>query len=248
MHPALIWGAVAVGSALYRAWRSKQQSPSPSPKPDMQGVAWEGEMLMPVPLDDLRSWTARLLCEAANCRLLSSADMTDIFVRGNVGINAVRVALNLMWRDVPVTITARYSISEKRTKLALEIAALPLVTFDAASTNSFYDLAKNEFQSLFEALKMLGQSTADRSSQVNGSSHADASTHDAPDDEDLRSLGLKPGASWPQIQAAYRECCRKYHPDRLNGKNVEPHLVELAVQRFKEITAAYQRLKERMSA
>ena len=63
--------------------------------------------------------------------------------------------------------------------------------------------------------------------------------------DDYSTLGLKPGATPEQVRAAYRDACRKYHPDHLNGQNVEPHLVELAVQRFKEITAAYQRLKER---
>lgn len=50
-----------------------------------------------------------------------------------------------------------------------------------------------------------------------------------------------------QVQAAYRDACRKYHPDRFAGRGVEPHLLELAAQRFKEITAAYQRLKEQLS-
>lgn len=66
-------------------------------------------------------------------------------------------------------------------------------------------------------------------------------------DADLALLGLKRGASWDGVQRAYRGACRKYHPDGLSGKNVEPHLVELAVQRFKEVTAAYQRLRDRMS-
>lgn len=66
-------------------------------------------------------------------------------------------------------------------------------------------------------------------------------------DADLALLGLKRGASWDDVQRAYRDACHKYHPDRLAGKNVEPHLVELAVQRFKEVTAAYQRLRDRMA-
>jgi len=66
-------------------------------------------------------------------------------------------------------------------------------------------------------------------------------------DADYSALGLKPGATREEVHTAYRDACRKYHPDRLNGQNVELHLIELAVQRFKEVTAAYQRLKDRVA-
>lgn len=66
-------------------------------------------------------------------------------------------------------------------------------------------------------------------------------------DADLAVIGLRRGASWDAVQSAYRDACRKCHPDGLSGKNVEPHLVELAVQRFKEVTAAYRRLRDRMA-
>jgi len=34
---------------------------------------------------------------------------------------------------------------------------------------------------------------------------------------------------------------------RLTGQNVEPHLVELAEQRFKEVSTAYRRLREQLA-
>ena len=55
------------------------------------------------------------------------------------------------------------------------------------------------------------------------------------------------GASWEQVQAAFRELSRKYHPDRLTGQQIEPYLIELAEQRFAEIASAYQRLRSRMN-
>lgn len=71
-----------------------------------------------------------------------------------------------------------------------------------------------------------------------------ARLHDASHDADLALLGLERGATLEQVKKAYRVASRKYHPDGLTGRNVEPHLVELAVQRFKEVSAAYQRLCE----
>jgi DnaJ like chaperone protein len=73
----------------------------------------------------------------------------------------------------------------------------------------------------------------------------DANTRADSEAEAYATLNLKPGATWPEVQAAYREACRRYHPDSLAGQGVPPHLVELAVQQFKAITAAYKLLKSR---
>jgi len=52
--------------------------------------------------------------------------------------------------------------------------------------------------------------------------------------EDLRRLGLSPQAGWEEIQAAYRRLALSLHPD------VNP--TRTAAERFRRITAAYQRL------
>src|SRR5262249_46622265 len=50
---------------------------------------------------------------------------------------------------------------------------------------------------------------------------------------DLETLGLKPESSWTEVQVAYRHMCKKYHPDTLRSQHLPPHLVELAIERFK---------------
>ena len=53
-------------------------------------------------------------------------------------------------------------------------------------------------------------------------------------------LGLKPGASQKEIQAAYREAVQKYHPDKVSHLGEE--FQELAQQKFIEVQEAYDEL------
>ena len=61
--------------------------------------------------------------------------------------------------------------------------------------------------------------------------------------EALEMLGLESGASKGEINAAYREMARMYHPDKVANQSIE--VEEYAVQRMKEINAAYALLKRR---
>jgi len=131
------------------------------------------------------------------------------------------------------------------------------------AADDFKQLAAAEFNRVIEHLNLLAREHAEwhewkrRRRRPNhrwypgdDESQASQSAPAPPDgslDADLALLGLKRAASWDAVQSAYRDACRKYHPDGLSGKNVEPHLVELAVQRFKEVTAAYRRLRDRMA-
>ena len=59
--------------------------------------------------------------------------------------------------------------------------------------------------------------------------------------EALEMLGLESGASKGEINAAYREMARMYHPDKVANQSIE--VEEYAVQRMKEINGAYALLK-----
>ena len=54
-------------------------------------------------------------------------------------------------------------------------------------------------------------------------------------------LGIGPGASWDDIQAAYKTKIKQYHPDKLSHLGEE--FSTLANKRFLDIQAAYNRLK-----
>lgn len=56
-------------------------------------------------------------------------------------------------------------------------------------------------------------------------------------------LGLSPDASWKEIQAAYKERIKKYHPDKLN--HLGEAFADLANEKFLEIQQAYESLKRK---
>ena len=53
-------------------------------------------------------------------------------------------------------------------------------------------------------------------------------------------LGIKPGASREEIQAAYRRAAQAYHPDKVSHLGQE--LQELAHEKFTQIQEAYEKL------
>jgi len=55
-------------------------------------------------------------------------------------------------------------------------------------------------------------------------------------------LGVAQTASWPEVQAAYKEKIKQYHPDKLQHLGKE--FADLANEKFLEIQAAYGKLKE----
>lgn len=57
-------------------------------------------------------------------------------------------------------------------------------------------------------------------------------------------LGVPPGASIEQVNAAYREKAKQYHPDRVEG--LGPELKALADEKMKEVNAAYAALKKQL--
>jgi len=52
-------------------------------------------------------------------------------------------------------------------------------------------------------------------------------------------LGLSPGASWEDVEAAYKKLLRKNHPDRFRTKEAK----DKAETRFKAVRVAYDALK-----
>jgi preprotein translocase subunit Sec63 len=53
-------------------------------------------------------------------------------------------------------------------------------------------------------------------------------------------LGLKPGATREEVDEAYRDLAKVWHPDRFSGN---PRLQKKAEEKIKEINAAYEYIK-----
>lgn len=57
-------------------------------------------------------------------------------------------------------------------------------------------------------------------------------------------LGLKPSANPEQIKLAYRRLLKRHHPDKLAADNSSPAELLQATEKTREITAAYERIRE----
>lgn len=57
-------------------------------------------------------------------------------------------------------------------------------------------------------------------------------------------LGLKHEANPAEIKLAYRRLLKQYHPDKLASRNASPADMKRATEKTREITAAYERIRE----
>jgi DnaJ like chaperone protein len=77
--------------------------------------------------------------------------------------------------------------------------------------------------------------------QFQETQHADPKTVS---DKDYDTLNCKPSDSDDVIKKAYRDLAKQYHPDTLQGKNLPEAIMLLATEKFKEINAAYEKIKK----
>ena len=104
----------------------------------------------------------------------------------------------------------------------------------------------------FVVRRLMGSSSRSRTRYGVGSSgpwgqtyrgpQGDASVHSTAQSP-YEVLGVRPGASQEEIQAAYRRLVQEYHPDKVADLGQE--LRDVAERRMKEINAAYEHFKRR---
>jgi len=252
MHHLLIPAIELVVGGVALAWsKSKKRVPEVT-------VEWTGTRSLDLPLRDVRGAVTQYLA-ARGCVALERDGLVDCYRRGDRSVTRVPCERDLRWSDVPVVLVTGFADANGRTVFYYRLSVLPSVNFSPAGRDFFLRQAQAEFDAIVELLESLSAQRA-RARRAAGNGRRpnhrwypdEEETQETPSpdgslDADLALLGLKRGATFEQVTKAYRVASRKYHPDSLSGKNVEPHLVELAVQRFKEVTAAYQRLRNRMA-
>lgn len=253
MDVVVVFIVAAVLSGLWSAWRSRGNA-----RTEFASSATLRAYMSPAVArrEVIHYLTAR------GCTLVNSVGECDGFRRGEDGLRRLRGPGSGPWCALPVIVAAVCYESEGRLVLHMRFSLAPFVSVSAFGTRYFLEQAGAEFAQVASYLEQIASEYARRrggqkrrrrpnhrwyTGDEEGPRAQEAPRSADPLDADLAVLGLKRGASSDEVKRAYREACRKYHPDRLNGQNVEPHLVELAVQRFKEVTAAYQRLHERMA-
>lgn len=253
MDVVVVFIVAVVLSGLWSAWRSRGNT-----KAEFASSATLRAYMSPTVArrEVIRYLTAR------GCTLANSVGECDGFRRGEDGLRRLRGPGSGPWSALPVIVAAVCYESQGRLVLHMRFSLAPFVSVSGSGTRYFLEEAGAEFAQVASYLEQVASDYAQRRREQKRrrrpnhrwypgdeeKQQAEEAPKSAdPLDADLALLGLNRGASWDEVQRAYRDACRKYHPDGLSGKNVEPHLVELAVQRFKEVSAAYQRLRDRMA-
>ncbi|GIK15216.1 MAG: hypothetical protein BroJett003_01800 [Planctomycetota bacterium] len=200
---------------------------------------------------DCIAYPAALVCDVldecfgtADRTYLEDGSTINVYLRGDPKAMRVSDPHKVRFCDIPSCFSVTVVPSELGTLVSLRIGLHPKVRISPSAAKFFEPTAQDVFVVAVERMKRAAaQRRYERKAQKQNMPGAVASG----DGPDYVTLGVKPGATLEQVKAAYRDACRKYHPDRLSGQNVEPQLVELAVQRFKEVSAAYRRLKDHLA-
>lgn len=209
---------------------------------------WSNSMSFDLPEGVVRDAVFRLVRE--NGYVLERAgDGTDIYSRGDRSLRRLPGPRGVSWQEIPILLGVGVGAAEGRSVVFMGFTAWPGVEYSPQAAAQFRTWAMDEFEQAQGLLERLARGYRSESEKARRPKHRwypeDGGGQPSESAADFAALGLRPGASWTQVQVAYREACRKYHPDRLSGQNLAPHVVELAVQRFQDATAAYQRLKDR---
>lgn len=169
----------------------------------------------------------------------------DIFHRGRSNIAA---PTSVEWRSLPVTLTIIYENTSPTPEVTLLFKAPERMEFASGEAVSFQKHAEEDVQLLIDYLNNLPSNFHEP--RFSDAESGNASARVSIDHEDdLRAqferLGLEPNASWEEVKKAYRRLCLKYHPDTLAYQRLPEHVERLVVDRFQDITEAYNILKER---
>lgn len=208
-------------------------------EPEYRCLEWTGSMTLPAPPAEVRDFVYRYYCQHTNATLSRGSLSEQFFQRGDVSIVRLPTSRKVTWHEVPIRIEVSYALTQGAMGAKFAYRTPPETVFAKPAAEFVVAQAEREFNELFEAIKEQQSRNSSRSETRARNPVADASRLDAP----LAVLGLQRGASLDEVVAAYREACKKFHPDTLSGKQVPQHLIDLAVARFKEIHAAYELLK-----
>lgn len=169
----------------------------------------------------------------------------DVYFCGNASVTRLPCEKQIGWNEFPRFTAVRVAAAANGVAVTLLIQPLPTVKLAPEGVAFFLECAREELEGAVGVLKEIVEEVIRESEQAPKARPCAPVPPPPPAalPADLATLGVRAGASWEEVQRAYRDACMKYHPDRLAGQNVAPHLKDLAVLRFTEVSAAYERLR-----
>lgn len=226
---------IVAGVAIRAACKHMQDQDRKKKADTTIDLRWTGSITVARPLPSVRTSIGDYLL-VRGFRLHNRRGGVQLYRRGDQSISRLPCNRDVPWTDVPVLLGVAFSKHKGVAVVSLSISGSPSTKFGESVADFFAEHAELELDGAVEFLN--------RGMETPRSEPPPPPPRDTSLDDDLALLGLTSGFSWEQLQGAYRSACRKYHPDRLVG--VEPDVVKLAERHFTQITAAYQRLRERV--
>lgn len=209
--------------------------------------SWEVALPLSLARDAVSTYMPRIGYES---RALGDGDGIDIYFCGDVSVTRLLADRDVRWKEVPRFAAVVFEAKGERVSVSLVVQPLESLLFCTLGKSYFMERFREEAHWFGEFLSRLSEARR----HFNEEARSERSRAPAPPPPpaalpaDLATLGVRAGASWEEVQRAYRDACMKYHPDRLAGQNVAPHLKDLAVRRFTEVSAAYDRLRSNRAA
>lgn len=203
-------------------------------------LRWWDEFQLTMPVGHALEVIGRILTERHACDLMQVTSDKRVFSRrGAPGIRSVPSNGGMAWGDIPLLIVAWCSpLTSERTRARIVFSANENVYFAPAAAAWFRKVADQEFREIIGEVRQAASHTS-----------TPVAAPPAPDvSQAYAVLKLKPGAPWPDVQAAYREACKQYHPDRYAGQNLPARVNDVLTREFKVSTDAYQLLKRHLAA
>ena len=79
--------------------------------------------------------------------------------------------------------------------------------------------------------------------ELAGGGEAESKADDAALSDAYTTLGVSPDASDTEVRNAWKRKMAAFHPDKIQGKDLDPEWLELANEKSAKINAAYETIK-----
>ncbi|MCK6486424.1 MAG: J domain-containing protein [Phycisphaerae bacterium] len=240
MNPLFLLG-IGAGFGLLRKYLSNQDAP-PAP------VGYKRSGRFDVPAERISYYFHHFLTSLKFEQAETESDGVVIYFRGDSSITELPWSRDVANSEIPMYVGGCLIEEDGETALTVHVKVPDTVACTPAAAAHVNAHIRDMIDRFFSVLRRYADDCRDAREEAEREDRERCGAGKVEDEQllDLAALGLAPGASWPAVHGAYRDACNKYHPDRFSGQDVASHLVDLAASRFKEISDAYRRLKDRM--
>lgn len=211
-------------------------------KPEKQGARYSVSVQIRQPTHKAERAFELLLGQPFRRRVLEDGMISLVYCRGDPQITRVHDIRDGRWHLVPALTVASLKRIDGVTHVWIEIFVPETITITRFAAPIFTGYAKMELDLVAEKLALLDEQWVKEGGPQGASGQSDV--RNVADDYVL--LNLRSGATWAEVQSAFRTISMQFHPDRMVG--LPESIIELGTRRFNEASGAYQRLREQLGS